>query len=308
VTGALLRRGSPRPYPRWLGRWPAALGLFGFAWIELASGFSDQPEKLAQAAVVYSLVTWAAMAVFGVEPWAQRGEAFGVYFNLFSRVSAFETRDRVLGVRPLLAGLPRLEPAPGTLAVVAVMIGTVTFDGFSQGTIWQQHLAVSLSDAFGSLGFGDTTATRLAATTGLLGGVGLVAGFYTLGVSGARLDFVHTLVPIAMVYAIAHYLSFLVFQGQAIVYLASDPLGDGRDLFGTARHGIDYGLLGQNAIWYLQVGFVILGHISGLVLAHDRALVLYGHAKQAVRSQYWMLGVMVGFTSLALWLLAQANR
>jgi len=35
--------------------------------------------------------------------------------------------------------------------------------------------------------------------------------------------------------------------------------------------------------------------------------VMYEDARQAVRSQYWMLGVMVGFTSLALWLLSQAN-
>ncbi|MDQ5831993.1 MAG: fenitrothion hydrolase, partial [Actinomycetota bacterium] len=59
--------------------------------------------------------------------------------------------------------------------------------------------------------------------------------------------------------------------------------------------------------WYWQVGFVVTGHVAGLTLAHDRALVMYDQAKLAVRSQYWMLAVMVGFTSLALWLLSQAN-
>ncbi len=67
-------------------------------------------------------------------------------------------------------------------------------------------------------------------------------------------------------------------------------------------------MLGSNATWYLQVGFVIAGHVAALTLAHDRALVLYQRARLAVRSQYWMLGVMVGFTTLALWLLAQANQ
>jgi hypothetical protein len=248
------------------------------------------------------------MAVYGVEPWSSRGEGFGVYFNLFSRMSVFETRDRRLGLRPLLAGLPRLDAAPGTVAIIAVMIGTVTFDGFSQGAIWQQNVATWLNDGAGSLGFSGVTATRLAATAGLLLCVALVAGFYWLGAAGGHVRYAHTLVPIAMAYALAHYLSFLIFQGQAIIYLASDPLGRGWDLLGTADHAIDYGLLGQNAIWYLQVAIVIVGHLCALVLAHDRALVIYGHARQAVRSQYWMLGVMVGFTSLALWLLAQANR
>ena len=76
-----------------------------------------------------------------------------------------------------------------------------------------------------------------------------------------------------MVYVAAHYLTFLLFEGQSIFYLASDPLGQGWNLFGTANSAIDYGLLSQNASWYLQVGFVVLGHVAALVLAHDRALV-----------------------------------
>ena len=141
-----------------------------------------------------------------------------------------------------------------------------------------------------------------------------------LGIAGARsvggdIDeahlrraFIHSLVPIAMVYVAAHYLTFLLFEGQAVRYLASDPFGQGWDLFGTAHAAIDYSLLSQNGAWYLRSAFVVLGHVAALILAHDRALVLYGgNAKLAVRSQYWMLAVMVGFTSLALWLLAQAG-
>ena len=113
-------------------------------------------------------------------------------------------------------------------------------------------------------------------------------GFYRLGIDGAhsvggglsaerlRRGFIHSLVPIAMVYVAAHYLTFLLFEGQAIGYLASDPLGRGWDLFGTASASIDFGWLSQNAAWYLQVAFVVLGHVAALVLAHDRALVLYG--------------------------------
>jgi hypothetical protein len=221
-------------------------------------------------------------------------------------------------VRPLLGGLPRLNPLPGTVALVVVMIGTVTFDGLSQGQIWKD-LAVELNDGFASLGFGLETTPKLVATLGLLIGVALVGGFYTLGIEGARSvggdvsaerlrrAFVHSLVPIAMVYVAAHYLTFLLFEGQAIRYLASDPLGEGWNLFGTASAAIDYGVLSQNATWYLQVGFVVLGHVAALVLAHDRALVVYDDARLAVRSQVAMLTIMVGFTGLALWLLAQAG-
>jgi hypothetical protein len=317
------RRGrvvTHRAYPERLGRWPAALGLLWFTWTELVGTFGDYPDRIATYAVVYSVITWAAMAVYGVEAWHTRGEGFGVYFNLFSRLSVFETREGVVGVRPLLGGLPRLDPIPGTVAVIAVMIGTVTFDGLSQGPAWKSSLGPWLHDLFTGIGFGTGTAVTLANTVGLLLGPLLVAGFYSFGIAGAvsvgggfdavrlRRLFVHSLVPIALVYAIAHYLTELVFQGQAMSYLSSDPLGHGWDLFGTATTAIDYTVLGQNTTWYLQVGFVICGHVCALVLAHDRALAIYRAPQQAVRSQYWMLGVMVGFTSLALWLLASLNR
>ena len=110
-----------------------------------------------------------------------------------------------------------------------------------------------------------------------------------------------------MVYVAAHYLTFLLFEGQATFYLASDPFGRGWDLFGTADRAIDYTYLSQNGAWYLQVAVVVIGHVCALILAHDRALALYDNPRLAVRSQYWMLAVMVGFTTLALWLLAQAG-
>ena len=249
---------------------------------------------------------------------ARLGETFSVYFNLFSRLSVFETRDRVVGVRPFLAGLPRLDPMPGTVAIVVVMIGTVTFDGLSQGQLWKD-LAVQLNDGFEPLGSASDDAEarrhgrpadRRRDRRRLLHARdrGRALGRRRPDAERLRRAFIHSLVPIAMVYVAAHYLTFLLFEGQSIFYLASDPLGEGWNLFGTAYSAIDYGLLSQNAAWYLQVAFVVLGHVAALVLAHDRALVLYPRAKLAVRSQYWMLAIMVGFTSLALWLLAQAGK
>jgi hypothetical protein len=306
-----------RPYPERWGRYPAAIALLGFTWVELVSDWGEDPVALTTAAVVYTVYTIAMQAIFGTEAWTRGGEAFAVYFNFFSRLSVWETRDRVVGLRPPLGGLPRLDPVPGTVLFVVVMIGTVTFDGLSQGQLYDD-VSVELAGALDGI-VGLDAAPKVVATLGLLLGVALVGGFYRLGIDGARsvggdIDaaqlrraFVHTLVPIAMVYVAAHYLTFLLFEGQATFYLASDPLGEGWDLFGTADRAIDYTYLSQNATWYLQVAFVIAGHVAALILAHDRALALYRDAQLSVRSQYWMLAVMVGFTSLALWLLAQAT-
>jgi hypothetical protein len=325
VFGDVFRAFSPwrairlpgiRPYPERLGRLPAALALLGFTWIELVSGWGEAPGDLTNAAVGYTVYTLAAQALFGTETWSRNGEAFAVYFNLFSRLSIWETRDRVVGRRPLLSGLPRVDTPPFTVFFVCTMIGTITFDGFSQGQLWKD-LLVDASDAIDGV-VGLDAAPKVVATLGLLAGVAAINVFYRLGIDGARsiggtLDaaalrraFVHSLVPIAMVYVAAHYLTFLLFEGQATFFLASDPFGQGWDLFGTASRAIDYGYLSQNGTWYLQVAFVVVGHVAALTLAHDRALALYTDATLAVRSQYWMLAVMVGFTSLALWLLSQA--
>jgi hypothetical protein len=307
-----------RPYPERLGRWPAAIGLVAFTWIELVSGWGDHPARLVTAALAYTVWTLAAQVRWGVETWSRRGESFAVYYNLFSRLSVFETRG-VLGLRRPLTGLPPLDRTPGTVALITVMIGTVTFDGLSQGEAWRS-LSSDAVDLLGHAGIAPLTAAEIASTIGLLLCVGLIGGFYRLGIEGARSvggdmslerlerGFVHSLVPIAAVYVAAHYFTFLIFEGQAIGYLASEPFTQGWDLFGTAASGIDYGLFPQSDTWYVQVAFVVVGHVAALTLAHDRALVMYREARLAVRSQYWMLGVMVGFTSLALWLLAQAGR
>jgi len=307
-----------RPYPPRLGRYPAAAGLLGFTWIELVSGWGEFPSTLVTAAVIYTVYTLAAQVLYGTDEWSRNGETFSVYYGMFARMSPFETRERVVGLRPPLGGLPSVEPVSGTVLFVCVMIGTVTYDGLSQGAAWKS-LSVHLVDAVTKLGIGADAAIKVVGTIGLLLGVLLVSGFYRIGIDGAhsvggglsaerlRRGFIHSLVPIAMVYVAAHYLTFLLFEGQAIGYLASDPFGRGWDLFGTASAAIDFNWLSQSGAWYLQVAFVVVGHVAALALAHDRALVLYGQAKLAVRSQYWMLGVMVGFTTLALWLLAQAG-
>ena len=66
-------------------------------------------------------------------------------------------------------------------------------------------------------------------------------------------DFAHTLAPIGFAYVLAHYFSLLIWQSQAMVYLASDPLGNGTNLLGTDSYMIHYGIVSYAAIWYVQV-------------------------------------------------------
>ncbi|MDX6701010.1 MAG: hypothetical protein QOF26_1236 [Baekduia sp.] len=310
---------EPLPYPSWLGRWPAVAGVVIFAWVELVYSNKDDPSQLAIMALAYAAVQLVGMSLFGAEIWSRRGDAFSVYFGLFARISPLHWRDRALYRRPPLAGAPPLTPVAGTVALLCTMIGTTSFDGFSQGTIWND-VVPHVQNGFLSLGLNAEHALEAAGTLGLLAMVLLIGGLYRLGVTGMHSvnrsfatgdlagRFVHTLIPIALAYVVAHYFSLLAYQGQAMLYLISDPLGHGADLLGTARDTINYTWIGATGIWYVQVGALVVGHVAGLVLAHDRALALYSRPREATRSQYWMLAVMVFFTSLGLWLLSVAAQ
>jgi hypothetical protein len=309
---------DPLPYPDWLGRWPAVAGILAFAWLELVFVDRQHPATLAVLAVAYALIQLVGMAFFGIERWTARGDAFAVVFNLFSRLAPFEYRDGAIWRRPPLAGLTTVTPVPGTVALLCAMIGTTTFDGFANGPVWRA-IAPSVARAFRHLGLGGTAALELTFTLGLAFCVLLCAGLYRLGIRGMSYiserhparelagAFAHSLAPIAFGYLLAHYFSLLVTQGQATAFLISDPMGTGANIFGTAGTRIDYGLVSAALIWYVQVAALVGGHVSGLALAHDRALVVYGDAEDAAASQRWMLVVMVTFTCLGLWLLSAVN-
>ncbi len=308
----------PLRYPERLGVWPALAGIVGFAWLELVYVSRDEPSLLAALSLGYFAVMLAGMLLFGVERWGASADGFGVYFNLLGRLSALASERRGLCLRRPLSGVVGLRVRPGTTTLICALIGTTTFDGFSNGGIWRKA-EPELQSVFSSLGLHETPAQELAYSVGLVLCICLILAVYRLGVAGvrsvsARYDggeltraFVHTLVPIAFAYVLAHYFSLLIWQGQALGYLISDPLGNGSDLFGTSGWQIDYGVISYAAIWYVQVAALIAGHVGGLALAHDRALVLYREPEQAVRSQYWMLAVMVAFTSFGLWLLSDVG-
>jgi hypothetical protein len=310
---------APARYPERLGRWPAAGGLFLFTALELCYPNSARPPTLALAIAIYSWLTWLGMAAFGREAWTQNGEAFSSYFSLLGRLSAFGARDDAEGRRTLVVRTPASTLArggwkPGTVAFVTVMLGSVAFDGFSGTRFWQDRVfAVESPLALDSPGLANLAVTGLN-LLGLLAGVAAVALIYLLAVEGARRaagrsdsladDFAGSLVPIAFAYALAHYFTLLVLQGQALWYLISDPFGRGWDLFGTASYRPVLDLLSPNTVWYVQVGALVVGHVLGLALAHDRAVALFRSPGKALRTQYAMLVLMVAYTVGGLWLLS----
>jgi hypothetical protein len=293
-----------REYPASWGTWPAAVLLFLFVWNELVDPFGAYLGSLGIMIVAYTLVQIVGMQRYGRRSWIENAEAFAVYFGLIAAIAPLE-RDpegRVV-MRPPLSGLAQVQHRPGLLAVVMVALGSTTFDGVSRMQWWTTWTA----------GIGGI-AGPVVFTAGLLAVIGLVTVAYLLAMRAAAavagghwhalaLRFVPSLIPIVLAYLIAHYFSFLALEGQIGLLRLSDPFGLGWDLFGTADWVLNLALLTPTAIWYVQVAAIVVGHVGGVIVAHDRAIALFD-PETAVRTQYALLAVMVAFTASGLLILS----
>ena len=286
-------------YPARLGYWPAAASVLAFTWLELVA-----PNRATTGVLLVWFITYAVVHVAGGlaygQVWFARADGFQVSSALYGRLSVLGRRDDgALVVRSPLAGLDQLRPRRGLTAVVCVALGSTAYDGLSQQLWWydlQQSLAVP---------------SPVSGTVALLLVITVVAASFAGAVRlGGRIasvpvpvgQFAPSLVPIALGYVVAHYWSLFVLVGQQTVLLLSDPLGTGADVLGVADRGVSYALVTPSATAIVQVVAVVVGHVVGVVLAHDRAVRRFPSAR-AVDAQVPLLAVMVLYTMAGLLLL-----
>ena len=307
-----------RPVLEWTGRYgryPAAVALFSFVALELANPRPAYPRTIAIAIALYSYWALAGMAVYGRDAWTRGGEGFAVAFELLSRIAPFAVREGRLTVRWPFTGLGGADHVPGTFFFVAVMLGSTSFDGFSRTTWWQNLINGIRTDLVDSPRRTVDLATTGTNLLGLALFVAVVALTYVAAVRAAAAlsgterslvpDFVLPLVPIAAAYMVAHYFSYFLIQGQFIITLASDPFGRGWDLLGTSDFSPNLAIVTPTTVWYVQVVALVVGHVAGLAIAHDRAVSLFPSRRAALRSQYPMLALMVLYTVGGLWVLSR---
>ena len=281
--------------------------------------------------LVYCAITWSGMFIFGRKTWLNHGETFALIFSVLARFAPIEAcvcaAQLNCDLRPYGVGLLVNKPVHvSMMALVILMLATVTFDGFSETAVWA-NIAGIVSEylsAQASASAPDYIRTivytlGLAAIALIFLSIYLACAWMMLGAAGndhrsngERYDtvqiaslFVFTLVPIAIAYHLAHYLSFLLMAIQYLIPLASDPLGLGWDLFDTARYIIKIGVVDARTVWYVSVTAIVIGHIAAVCLAHAMALRVFKDNQAALRSQYPMLALMVGYTMVSLWIIAQ---
>lgn len=288
-------------YPARLGYWPAAAGLFAFVWLELVYPSSTDLGPVRLWCAAYLGIMLIGSALFGTT-FLARADPFEVYSSLVAKLSVWGRRDGVLVLRSPLANLDTLVVRPGLVAVVGILFGSTAFDSFRESTTWLK-LVQSLS------------ATRVLPDTAALivfsAGVALILTVATM-VTGVTSEtprralpdlFAHSVVPIIVGYMVAHYLTFLVEYGQLTIIQLSDPFSRGDNYLGTADLSVNYWLSSHPTfVAVTKVAAVTLGHVVGVVAAHDRAIKLLPKRHQ-LTGQLPLLVAMVGFTVGGLYLL-----
>ncbi len=293
-----------RPDPVRSG-WLGVATLLCFAALELVHPNPPETRLLGVAVAVYSVLMLAAASLWGRE-WLRHGEGFGVVFRHVGAMGVLcaDGKGR-LAVRPPLVGLANLRMTLPHAFVLLLMPGTTSFDGVSRTEWWAGLLGARIG--WETVGFGTFGLLQLAADFVVLYIAAMAVGAVVTRtpLRDMLTTFAPSIVPIAFAYHVGHYFSLVVFEGQNFLALLSRPLGGTADLFGTAHFGVNYLLVSTGAIALVQALTTVAGHVVGVVLAHDRAVSRF-KPRDAVRSQYGLLVMMLVFTITGMFLLLNA--
>jgi hypothetical protein len=289
------------PLPTGIGVWPAAIGLFGFGWLELV-----QPDRTTLAVLRVWALAWLVILVLGAivfgQRWIGAADPFEVYASTIAQMSIFrQDGDQLRLVNPLV-GLNAWRAPPGATAVVAALLGSTAFDSFTNTTWWIQTVQSS------------ALPTVLWGTGGLLTMIIIVFVTFTIGAAWMGLygDLpawqyprltVGSLLPIVLGYVVAHYATLLIVEGQRVAINFSDPLSRGWNTFGSAEMGVNSAIFNHpTGIAVMQACAIVGGHVFGIICAHEKAVALLP-PDRAIRGQLPLLVVMIGYTCAGLLLL-----
>jgi hypothetical protein len=291
--------------PAWLGLWPAALGIFAFTWLELVAPDRATLPVLQEWLALYVVITMFGAILFG-DRWFSTGDPFEVYASLIARLSPWGRRtDGALVIRRPLENLDGMKAQPGLVGLVAALLGSTAYDGFSNSTVWvgwaqNTDYSMTLLGTLALIFFILFVLVTYSSAT-------LLAGRLSDS-SRTRLPglFAHSVVPIAFGYVVAHYLTLLILEGQRTLIYLSDPLSNGANIFGTGLLGLNTSITNHSTmIATIQVCAVVAGHLMGVISAHDRAVALFPRHR-ALAGQVPLLVVMVAYTVGGLLLLFAA--
>lgn len=299
--------------PNWLGLWPATGLLVGFAAFLLADIAPDDPTRLARFVLMYWGITFGGLVLFGPK-WLTHCELGQAIFAAYASLAPVR-----LGVDGGIGG-PGWRVisdvhmrAAGIFALMLLAVGS--FDGMNETYWWLGQIGVNPLEFPGRsavvrqtlLGLGLAIAC-LFAVFGVTVWLGLLISRERVGFQSAFGRLALSVLPIALVYHMAHYLTSFMVSIQYTVAALSDPFAVGADFLGLEPFRVTTGFFNSIdtvwLIWMTQAGLVVVGHIWSVLLSHRIALSLFANERRAALATLPLSLFMIGYTLLGLWLLA----
>lgn len=302
-------------YSSRLGYYPALLFYFIFIWIELFG--KTNPFSLSFLLIIYTLVNFMGVILLGKMNWFKYCEFFSVFFNLIGKIAPIQYKNNKIFLQSPFVGLLETKAEHFSLLLfILFMLSSTAFDGFSVTVVWFTNywgvFANILEPALGEFGYTVFETINLIFSPVIF----LIIYFVLIylakyltktkdSLNSLLLTFAYTLVPIGLVYNISHYYNLLLYQGQEMIKIVSDPFAWGWNIFNTKSYVVNIAFVDAGITWHVQVAMILIGHIASVYLAHIVAIRTFPSHKQAFLSQIPMLMLMVGYTVIGLWILAQ---
>jgi len=294
----------------------AIAGFLTFTLFMLASLSPEDPASLAYVVTGYWIFNLTAMFAFGGDKWLLNCECFTLLTHNFSRMSILGIADGKLKI-----GIPGWKLKEKTVAslsaglFVVIVFASSSFDGLNETFWWLAFLGIN------PLEFPGRSGVYWQTISGLLSfNIAMIISFSICVYLG--LNFVkkvdefrnafHKLavciIPIAVAYHIAHFLTTFIVNIQYSLAAATDPWADGSDYLGLGTFYVTTGFFNTledvRVIFLTQVIVIVAGHLFSIVSAHNAAMELFQSHRKAVISQLPLAAFMVAYTFFGLWLLA----
>jgi hypothetical protein len=291
-------------YPERLGAWPSVAGLIALIWVEVVSPLADDPRLLATTVAAYGGVTVVGGVAFGADRWFSTVDPVSRVFDYYGRVAVAARTAGGVGLRLPGMALTDAEGVDGAdeVAFVVALLWVTTYDGLVTTPAW---------DAAARAAVGAGVPVTAVYVGGLLGGFGLFYGAYVAASRAARglaetylapaalaRRFAPPLLAIAAGYHLAHFLGYFVSLLAPLSAALSAP-------FAPPANPELYAL----PSWFggVELGFVLVGHLLAIWVAHAAAYDRFPSRLQAIRSQYPFILVMVLYTVVSMWIVSEPS-
>jgi hypothetical protein len=282
-----------RTWPVAWGMCPAVFFLLAWSWLEVVFPIAVIPRDLGILALAWTIISLLGMWIFNPEVWRAHADFVVIYFSLIAKIGLQATSFK--------ASTSTLHETRGYVSFILAMLSTVLFDGLHGHPVWlflEGSVLSVLPNWLANLPY-------FSGTLGLVTVWLIFMASYKFTTREHANAFAPSLIPIAVAYLVAHNFSNLVVQGQSVIFLLSDPLGTGWNLFGSADFKPNSDIINAKFTWYLAVSSIVLGHVAAVVISHRAAMRLSSSSKQAAWLCLPYTALMIAYTLLSLLIIAE---